>query len=668
MKLIAEKDEAMNLKFTPEAFKLEFKIANTASSSRTFPSSLAKWIGANLSILGLLFIAALFVPIPRFYPDLGLGDLFYRIVAFLICFLILPVGVVGVQALIAQKLGYHIQALRAGIFSIYYRGGKYRFRLLSIDSNRPNGSVFYLPRHKNIKKWQELLVMLVPVLLSAILFCSLLVLGSNLSGDNLGFWQAAYYYSALLLAYGMLLGWLYPLQTLGQYPNILTFFRLLRSDKAIFARYIGLRHVLVNDYLRLSETDTAQTNISELLAPADDTELEFRAHKIALCQALREKDREMVIHHLDRMMEIALRAGPPHQDIVAIHAAASEMIVGDGKESALAWLKIRAGFSWVQESRTLSGLVNQIEQVRSNKGLPSIFRFANHPPIAGVDVAPEFQVLEVLREYLYSLEPVQEVTLVERLRHLVSTVSRFLFVQYIHVNAMGATVALFALILYSGQCTLDTQTSTTEETEVTRSANLALMAQEFDKALPFLQRLVKEDNFPYEGPRQAIYTKTGLAYAEVAFNEYDKGQFDVAFEHINQAIEYNPYDLRSYLLRGSLLASKEEWGKAILDYNHGLEFNPPNAVAVSFYWFRTSALRRSGQWEEAIRDATLVLETYDKVNQESYIERGISYCMLGQFDNANADFAHIDLVNLQNSPEYKADLDKCFSQMGKKAA
>ena len=216
--------------------------------------------------------------------------------------------------------------------------------------------------------------------------------------------------------------------------------------------------------------------------------------------------------------------------------------------------------------------------------------------------------------------------------------SRFLFVQYIHGKAIAATVALFALTWYSGQCTLDTQTSTTEETEVTRSVNLALDAHEFEKALPLLQQLVKEGNFSFEGPRQAIYNKTGLAHLGIAINEYYDDQYDIALEHLNQAVEYNPYDSRSYTYRGAILADKEEWEKAILDYNLALEFNSSAGQTPIIYALRASALRHTGRLPEAIRDLTSIIETYKAANQQTYIESGLSYCMQGQFYNSSVDF------------------------------
>ena len=132
----------MNLKFTHAEFKLEYNAVNAGSFYRTWPKDLVKSVIALVAFWGLLNIIFLFVPIPRFYPTIGFMELWHPLVAMVVCFIILPPIVVGTQAFIAWRLGYHIQTIRAGIFSLYYQNGKYKFRLVPIDSNRSNGAVF----------------------------------------------------------------------------------------------------------------------------------------------------------------------------------------------------------------------------------------------------------------------------------------------------------------------------------------------------------------------------------------------------------------------------------------------------------------------------------------------------------------------------------------------
>ncbi len=97
---------------------------------------------------------------------------------------------------------------------------------------------------------------------------------------------------------------------------------------------------------------------------------------------------------------------------------------------------------------------------------------------------------------------------------------------------------------------------------------------------------------PTPGPDYAFFRKR-------ADENNFKGEFALAVEDYNKAIELNPKDAASYLNRGRAYSGKKNYDLAILDYNKTIELNPQDSTA---YFNRGDAYEKKGNVQQAVGD------------------------------------------------------------------
>lgn len=103
---------------------------------------------------------------------------------------------------------------------------------------------------------------------------------------------------------------------------------------------------------------------------------------------------------------------------------------------------------------------------------------------------------------------------------------------------------------------------------------------------------------PTPGPDYAFFRKR-------ADENNFKGEFELAVNDYNKAIELNPKDAASYLNRGRAYSGKKNYDLAILDYNKTIELNPQDSTA---YFNRADVYEKKGNMQQAIGDYQKAVE------------------------------------------------------------
>lgn len=126
------------------------------------------------------------------------------------------------------------------------------------------------------------------------------------------------------------------------------------------------------------------------------------------------------------------------------------------------------------------------------------------------------------------------------------------------------------------------------------------------------------------------------AYSNLAVLYRQEKNNDKAFELLTSAIALNKADDHSMLLRGNVYFERQEFAKAMADYNRCLEINPRNASAYSS---RGSCLGAQGQYEDALKDITKALEM-DSTILRAYVNRGLIEYQTQRYDESITDYRH----------------------------
>ncbi|MBI5159354.1 tetratricopeptide repeat protein [Candidatus Micrarchaeota archaeon] len=122
---------------------------------------------------------------------------------------------------------------------------------------------------------------------------------------------------------------------------------------------------------------------------------------------------------------------------------------------------------------------------------------------------------------------------------------------------------------------------------------------------------------------------------------YEKNDFDKAIENYNMAIVLNPNFSEAYFNRGLCYYNKKEFEKSISDYNRSAELDPRNAVIFNN---RGDAFYRKQDFEKAIVD-------YDKAVSlnprylKAYYNRGLAYACQQDYERAVEDFNKVIELN-----------------------
>ena len=119
-------------------------------------------------------------------------------------------------------------------------------------------------------------------------------------------------------------------------------------------------------------------------------------------------------------------------------------------------------------------------------------------------------------------------------------------------------------------------------------------------------------------------------------------------EALNQAINMNPGDTRSYWDRGIRYHSLQWYELAIADFNQVIEVNPQASGA---YMWRGSCCFTLQRYEEASYDFTQAIRLNPQ-NDVAYYERGRCHLMLRQYEEALANFDQTISIDPQDAAAY----------------
>ncbi len=84
-----------------------------------------------------------------------------------------------------------------------------------------------------------------------------------------------------------------------------------------------------------------------------------------------------------------------------------------------------------------------------------------------------------------------------------------------------------------------------------------------------------------------------------------KGEFDLAVNDYNKAIELNPKDALSYLNRGRAFSNKKSYDLAVVDLDKTIELNPKDSTA---YFLRADLYEKKSNTQQAIGDYQKAVE------------------------------------------------------------
>jgi arylsulfatase A-like enzyme/Flp pilus assembly protein TadD len=136
-----------------------------------------------------------------------------------------------------------------------------------------------------------------------------------------------------------------------------------------------------------------------------------------------------------------------------------------------------------------------------------------------------------------------------------------------------------------------------------------------------------------------VHNRRGIAYAEL-------GQFDLALEDYNQAIEFNPELADAYSNRGWTYLQLENYDLAGRDFDRAIELEPDFATA---YNNRARVYRALGNFERALADYSQAIKLKGD-EAELFFSRGEFYLQRREYELALSDFNQA--VSLK--PEYAA--------------
>ena len=128
------------------------------------------------------------------------------------------------------------------------------------------------------------------------------------------------------------------------------------------------------------------------------------------------------------------------------------------------------------------------------------------------------------------------------------------------------------------------------------------------------------------------YSKFTLQIVWQAKQEYDK-----AIADYNEAIRLDPKFTIAYNNRGLARSDKQEYDKAIADFNEAIRLDPKFAYA---YNNRGSAWEAKQELDKAIADYTEAIQL-DPKDAYAYLTRGLAWEVKQEYDKAIADYTEI---------------------------
>ena len=145
----------------------------------------------------------------------------------------------------------------------------------------------------------------------------------------------------------------------------------------------------------------------------------------------------------------------------------------------------------------------------------------------------------------------------------------------------------------------------------------------------------------------------GLTFAQ-------KGKYEKAIKHYDQAVSLSPQIAESYNNRGIAKSKLGRYEEAIADFNKAISLNPQYAAA---YNNRGIAKGKLKEYEEAIADFTEAIRLNPKY-AEAYHGRGNIYKEIEEYEKARADFQRaLELATEQGNQALAQDARKLLDEL-----
>ncbi len=100
-------------------------------------------------------------------------------------------------------------------------------------------------------------------------------------------------------------------------------------------------------------------------------------------------------------------------------------------------------------------------------------------------------------------------------------------------------------------------------------------------------------------------SKTANSYYKQGLSHSDQGNYEIAIQNYNKAIELKPNFLDAYLKRGLAYHFMEKYNQAILNYNKAIELDSKNIIA---YHYRAASFVFIGNYELQLKDFNKIIQ------------------------------------------------------------
>ena len=145
----------------------------------------------------------------------------------------------------------------------------------------------------------------------------------------------------------------------------------------------------------------------------------------------------------------------------------------------------------------------------------------------------------------------------------------------------------------------------------------------------------------------------GLTFAQ-------KGEYEKAIKHYDQAVSLSPQIAESYNNRGIAKSKLERYEEAIADFNKAISLNPQDAAAYNNRGITKGKLKK---YEEAIADFTEAIRLNPKY-AEAYHGRGNIYKEIEEYEKARTDFQRaLELATEQGNQALAQDARKLLDEL-----
>ncbi|MEM3400055.1 MAG: ATP-binding protein [Candidatus Micrarchaeia archaeon] len=122
---------------------------------------------------------------------------------------------------------------------------------------------------------------------------------------------------------------------------------------------------------------------------------------------------------------------------------------------------------------------------------------------------------------------------------------------------------------------------------------------------------------------------------------YEREDYDRAIANYNMAIVLNPKFAEAYFNRALAYYNKKEYDRSIADYTRAAELDPRNAV---IYNNRGDAYYRKQEFDKAIADYDMAIKLNRKY-LKAYYNRGLAYACKQEYEKAIEDFNMVIELN-----------------------